>query len=148
MTSEVDAPRDLLTINRRTAGLMLLSALLPDIAFAAGGDAPEGNLRVGVIQLLTETFHPTWATVSRMQFLTPLYDHIVGADPDGKLDPRYGIAASWESSPDLLTWTFQLKEGIKFSNGSPVTAEDVAFTINEGASAKNTAGGTAFAEYA
>ena len=38
------------------------------------------------------------------------------------------MAAQWSVSEDALTYTFTLKEGIKFSDGSPMTAEDVVFT--------------------
>ncbi len=45
--------------------------------------------------------------------------------PDGT-----GVAKSWEVSPDGLTWTFKLNQGIKWHDGQPVTADDVAFTFN------------------
>jgi peptide/nickel transport system substrate-binding protein len=38
------------------------------------------------------------------------------------------IAKSWEVSPDLLSWTFHLRQGAKFSDGHPLTSEDVLFT--------------------
>ena len=41
-----------------------------------------------------------------------------------------GVAESWESSPDGKTWTFHLHKGIKWQDGQPLTADDVAFTYN------------------
>lgn len=38
------------------------------------------------------------------------------------------LATSYEVSPDSLTWTFPLRDDVRFSNGEPVTAEDVKFT--------------------
>ena len=38
------------------------------------------------------------------------------------------IAKSWEVSPDGLTWTFHLRRGAKFSDGHPITSEDVLFS--------------------
>lgn len=38
------------------------------------------------------------------------------------------LAESYEVSGDALTWTFRLRDDVKFSNGNPVTAEDVEFT--------------------
>ena len=39
------------------------------------------------------------------------------------------IAASWEVSPDDLTWTFHLRDGARFSDGHPITSEDVLFSF-------------------
>ncbi|MEZ4671298.1 MAG: ABC transporter substrate-binding protein [Anaerolineae bacterium] len=39
-----------------------------------------------------------------------------------------GLAASWEISDDGLVYTFHLREGVKFSSGNPMTAEDVRFS--------------------
>ncbi len=40
-----------------------------------------------------------------------------------------GLAESWEVSDDGLTWTFHLRDGVKWHDGYPFTAEDVAFTV-------------------
>jgi peptide/nickel transport system substrate-binding protein len=40
-----------------------------------------------------------------------------------------GIAKSWEMAPDGLTWTFHLRKGAAFSDGHPITSEDVLFTF-------------------
>jgi peptide/nickel transport system substrate-binding protein len=41
-----------------------------------------------------------------------------------------GLAESWESSEDGKTWTYKLRDGLKWSDGKPLTAEDIAWTIN------------------
>ncbi len=41
-----------------------------------------------------------------------------------------GLAESWEESNDGLTYTYTLREGLEWSDGTPLTAEDVAYTIN------------------
>lgn len=57
-----------------------------------------------------------------------LYDSLIGVAPDGALDPSRGIAEEWEMT-DELTWTFHIRQGVKFHNGDDLTAKDVAFSI-------------------
>jgi peptide/nickel transport system substrate-binding protein len=45
--------------------------------------------------------------------------------------PAPHLAESWEASEDGLTWTFKLRNDVKWHDGEPFTAEDVAFTFNE-----------------
>jgi peptide/nickel transport system substrate-binding protein len=40
------------------------------------------------------------------------------------------LAESWQASPDGLTWTYKLRAGLKWSDGQPLTAKDVAYTFN------------------
>ncbi|GAB3834176.1 ABC transporter substrate-binding protein [Dactylosporangium cerinum] len=58
-----------------------------------------------------------------------VYQPLVSRDPKGKILP--GIAKSWTASPDSLTHTFTLFPGTMFSNGDPLTAKDVAWSINQ-----------------
>ncbi len=58
--------------------------------------------------------------------LTQIYDQLIDVSADG-LEP--GLAESWTSSDDGLVWTFKLRDA-KFSNGDPVTAEDVKFSLD------------------
>lgn len=46
------------------------------------------------------------------------------------LDFQNDLATSYEASEDGMTWTFKIREDVKFSDGQPLTAQDVAFTIN------------------
>ena len=60
--------------------------------------------------------------------LVNLYDTLVFPNTEGGVDPH--VAESWDVSADGLTWTFQLKKGVMFHNGSELTASDVAFSMN------------------
>ena len=57
-----------------------------------------------------------------------IYDQLVEYAP-GKLDPQPGLAKSWEFSNGGKTIVFHLRDA-KFSNGAPVTADDVVFSLN------------------
>jgi peptide/nickel transport system substrate-binding protein len=56
-----------------------------------------------------------------------IFDKLVQMDPDSKMIP--GIATSWKAIDDK-TWEFKLRKGVKFHDGSELTAEDVAFSID------------------
>jgi len=56
-----------------------------------------------------------------------VYDQLIELLP-GSLDPQPGLASSWKTSSDGLTYSFQLRDA-KFSDGTPVTADDVVFSI-------------------
>jgi peptide/nickel transport system substrate-binding protein len=57
-----------------------------------------------------------------------ILDNLTSLDENHKVVPW--LAESWESSEDGLTWTFTLKDGVKFTDGSPVTAEAVAYNFD------------------
>lgn len=57
----------------------------------------------------------------------PIFAALVTTDEKGK--PIADLAKSWEISSDNLTYTYHLRDGLKFSDGSPLTVEDVAFTL-------------------
>jgi len=60
--------------------------------------------------------------------ITNLYDTLVYPTADGDLVPH--LAEDWEISDDSLTYTFYLRKGVKFHDGSELTAEDVKFSFD------------------
>jgi len=62
------------------------------------------------------------------QVVKSLYDTLVEPDTTGKLVPA--LAESWTVSPDGLTWTFKLRQGVVFHNGQPLTSRDVKATLD------------------
>jgi len=118
--------------------LALMLSMLPLICAGQSVTAkPAGELRIGVPSLLTETFHPFWAPGNRKFYLTPLYDSLLGLDGDGNLDPKESIAYKWEEAPDRLSWTFWIRDGVKFHDGTPLTLEDVKFSLDTMLDEKN-----------
>ena len=69
--------------------------------------------------------------------LENVYDTLV--QPGDDLTPEPALAESWEISDDLLTWTFTLRDGVTFHDGSPLTSADVVASFEriaeEGANA-------------
>lgn len=56
-----------------------------------------------------------------------IYDNLVDLDKDGNVVPM--LAESWDVSPDGLSYTFHLRQGVKFHNGDEMKASDVAFSL-------------------
>src|SRR5256886_3806681 len=51
--------------------------------------------------------------------------------PGKDLAPAPDLAESWTTAADGLSWTFKLRSGVKWSDGNPFSADDVAFTFND-----------------
>ncbi len=60
--------------------------------------------------------------------LVNVYDPLVMPTVDGGVEPW--VATEWSTSEDGLTWTFKIRDDITFHSGNPLTAEDVAYTMN------------------
>ncbi len=59
--------------------------------------------------------------------LYDLFEGLTSFDQENKTIP--GLAEKWEITPDGKTYTFHLRSGLKFSDGSPITADDVVFSF-------------------
>ena len=59
-------------------------------------------------------------------YITMLSDNLLRLDKDGKIAPS--LAEKYEVSDDGLTWTFHLRDGLKWSDGSPLTANDFVYS--------------------
>jgi len=58
-----------------------------------------------------------------------MYDYMITYSMDD-MSPEPGLATSWDTSEDGLTWTFHIRDGINWSDGEPLTAKDIAYTYN------------------
>jgi len=68
--------------------------------------------------------------------INQIFDQLVTSDPNGGFEITPAVAESWDVSDDGKTYTFQIRKGLKFSNGQPVTAEDVKFSLDRFADPK------------
>lgn len=60
------------------------------------------------------------------QTMNTTMEGLTRIDAEGKVKP--GVAESWKTSEDGLTWTFKLRDNSKWSNGDPVTAKDFEYS--------------------
>jgi ABC-type oligopeptide transport system substrate-binding subunit len=114
---------------RITFVLALLAALIMPFAGVSQTHAAGGKLTwsiEGISEL--STLDPVKATDSQsFLVINFLYGRLVKLDKDLKVIPD--LAQKWGISDDGKTYTFTLRDNLKFSDGSPLTAEDVVFSL-------------------
>ncbi len=77
----------------------------------------------------TQTLDPQFITdVTTFRGVGTMYEALTRQDENGKVGP--GLALSWTVSPDKRTWTFKLRPGVKFHDGTPFNAQAVKFTYD------------------
>jgi len=114
------------------AAALLAVSLLGGLAAALGASpSPSPSapviLRVGWAEE-PDTLSPYLSAARSSRFVWDLvYDTLVDYDAE-TLEAAPGLAASWEHSADGLVWTFTLRDGVRWQDGRPLTARDVAWT--------------------
>ncbi|WP_405575583.1 ABC transporter substrate-binding protein [Streptomyces sp. NBC_01167] len=108
---------------------------------AAGKPRAGGTLRVGALgraSAITRDPHGTQANESDYLVLALAFDTLTVPGATANTAPR--LAASWQPSADLKTWKFKIAKGAVFHDGTPVTAEDVVWSLKR---LRNTPSGAA-----
>lgn len=112
--------------------LTLLAAICGLSMFASfSAYAQEGKTDIIIaVDADVETLHPTdFSTTVEMTVLNQIYDTLLYVNPDGSEDPEPRIAESYEISEDGLDYTFKIRDDVTFHDGTPVTVDDVVFSI-------------------
>jgi len=94
---------------------------------AGRADAPVGTLTVAVATFGNERWLPHLYVGAEDVVLKPLWENLLSRDGKGNLIPM--LAEKWQVSDGGRTWKFNLRRGVRFHNGTEVTAEDVRFTF-------------------
>ena len=117
---------------RRVLVLLAVAVLTVSmVPMAVAQEESEAVLRIGLTQDW-ETLNPTSGfAVSEYEIWNVMYAGLTNlAAEDFSIEP--GLAESWEESEDGLTYTYTLREGLTWSDGEPITAEDIAWNVNTG----------------
>ncbi|MCC2633147.1 MAG: putative type dipeptide/oligopeptide transport system, periplasmic component [Ramlibacter sp.] len=122
------------------------SVLSHTASLAALATLPAGVLAQGrkdsiVLAMALEPtpgLDPTGGAASSIAEVTlyNIYETLTKINADGSVTPL--LAESWEVSPDLTTYTFKLRKGVKFHNGEPLTAQTVKFAFDRAGGEKST----------
>ena len=123
-----------------TAPIALFSLLLLALASSpAAHAAPDGQLTIAFDATIAPTFldpAETPGLATPFTFLYAMHDAMIKPLPGNDMAPC--LATAWTESADGLVYEFKLREGLRFHNGDPFTADDVKFTFHRyrGVSAK------------
>jgi peptide/nickel transport system substrate-binding protein len=111
---------------------LLTVACLPFLLVSAAATAPGGDRTTLIFADGSEPIGlyppPSVGPPGTLFFL--LYDPLVGHNAKMEPDPRFGLATSWETAPDKLTWTFHLRKGVKFHDGTDFDANAVKVSLD------------------
>lgn len=102
------------------------TALLLAIALPATAQSKPRDINIGLQAAIT-SMDPHFHNLSpNNSLMLHVFEPLIQRDENQKLVP--GLATSWRAIDDL-TWEFKLRKNVRFHDGTPFTAEDVAFTL-------------------
>ncbi|MGD0558790.1 MAG: ABC transporter substrate-binding protein [Streptosporangiaceae bacterium] len=110
--------------------LMLAAGLLAALSPAAAQQTPAAQQTLRVASATGfSTFNPFLAYFQGdLDIVGDIYPSLTRPGPDGT--PLPYLATKWTVSKDQLTWTFTIRKNLRWSDGTPITAADVAWTYN------------------
>jgi peptide/nickel transport system substrate-binding protein len=112
---------------RRPAAALLAAASVAGLFGAASTPAQAQTIKA-VMHSDVKILDPIWTTAYiQRNFGYMVWDTLFAMDEKFQVKPQ--MVATWEVSPDKLTWTFTLRDGLVWSNGQPVTSEDCIASI-------------------
>jgi len=104
-------------------------------------DTDETTLRVALASFGVETLDPSLDGSGGLQYHGHMFDHLLGATPDGQLSTDLGALERWEASADAASFTLTLKPNMPWHDGDEVTSEDIKFSMSHYAREGATCGG-------
>jgi peptide/nickel transport system substrate-binding protein len=114
---------------RKIVLLLLVLLLVASVGMAQDEEPVYGGTLDAAWQAEWESLDPHFASSeATFQVLNNVLETLTFFDDDMNLIPW--LATAWEQSEDELTWTFTLREDVTFSNGDPLTAEDVKWSLD------------------
>ena len=120
------------SLRRRAAGALAALAIAATAAvFVPAGTATaasDSTLTIGIAEHGANLNPFTSNLDPDLNAVALIYPTLVWPDPHGT--PTHYLADKWDTSSDKLTWTFHLHPGLKWTDGKPITAADVAWTLN------------------
>ena len=119
---------------RTAVRIIAIAALAGSLAplQSAWAETPKrgGTLTYAVTAEAPTTDCHATTTYAAVHVLAPHYSLLLKVDPDNYPKLKPDIAESWTISPDGLTYTFKIRDGVRFHDGTPLTSRDVKATFD------------------
>lgn len=128
---------------RRGAGVAVAASVVGPLAACGGGEEGGGGgggggggspKKGGILQVsfsdssTKEKLDPALSTLNNDSFYTgQIYEGLTVSNTEW--EPQPVLAESWKPNADATEWTFTLRQGVTFHDGSPLTAKDAAYSI-------------------
>jgi peptide/nickel transport system substrate-binding protein len=125
---------------RRLYAIIIIIALLPALVASPALAQSKSELTIALSSFSAETLDPALQGHNVKYYLSLMFDYLVGTTPDGQPSQAGGLAAKWENSADHKRWTFHLRKGVKFHDGTEMTSEDVKFSLQRATGKRSTTG--------
>jgi peptide/nickel transport system substrate-binding protein len=101
------------------------------VVVATPAPAVQGGIFVHATSADSTILNPIlWSDTSSSDVGQHLFPRLLGIDPDSGAFVPTDMAESWDTSPDGLVWTFNLRDGVSWSDGEAVDADDFLFTYD------------------
>ena len=123
-SSDTSAPRSAATAAPADAAAP--TAVPAAVSAAAGSVVNAGKLTILNSSWGAELY-TTWALGEVVGYNRQLHSYWMVGNENIEITP--GVATRWSISPDGLTWTFVIRDGIKFHNGEELTIDDALFSM-------------------
>ncbi|HMK92145.1 MAG TPA: ABC transporter substrate-binding protein [Thermoleophilia bacterium] len=123
-------------------GVALIAVIALVVALAAGCGSSSSNsgtanttqkadiLRLAYTSTVT-TWDPSVSFSTEVVYMANVYEPLMYANPPGAAEPfTPALATSWEVAKNGLSWTFHLRQGVTFHDGTPFNAQAVKYSID------------------
>ena len=105
------------------------------VSAVPGEPSVGGSVAVGISQDLDNLDPHKAVNAGTNEVLFNIFEGLMKASPEGGVIPA--VASEYQMAEDGMSYTFTLRDGVKFHNGNPVTMEDVLYSLNRCAGSEN-----------
>ena len=121
-----------LAVAGAVAGGLVAAAIAAGVLYGTGTNRDEsgaGTLRVALATFGAEVLDPSMDAQAGLAYNGHMYDHFVGATPDGRPSSRFGVLERWNSGANAQEYILELRQGMTWHDGVDVTSEDIDFSL-------------------